>query len=453
MRAVVVGGGPVGLFCAVALAREGHDVVLVDRDPGPQADGAWERRGVMQFRHPHFFRQFVRQALLSTVPDFWDALIAAGALPALMDGMPEQMTSLRCRRSTYEGVLWQLARREPRLQLRTGHADSVEVRDGRAVGVVVDGGSVDADVVISAAGRTSRFADDLRPPAEGGDCGVSYVSRMYRARPGAEALDGFPSSEMYAGYQAIVFPQDDRTLSALVVRPTAGDALGDLRHNEVFDAVAPLIPQLAPWVDPSGHEPITDVMVGGRLTNSYRGQLDDAGEVPVGGLFFIGDTVCTTNPSAGRGVSLGLLQAQELVRLLRAGGDHREVSHRFDEWCTESIRPWYDDHVEVDAAVLRWYAGEPVRSDERLSSLVICLAAEPDDPSMMSLVGPYFGMLALPSSLEPLQERVQGMVAAGWQPAFADGPTAAELADVIGKRVLPPALAAVTAGRSPGRQV
>jgi 2-polyprenyl-6-methoxyphenol hydroxylase-like FAD-dependent oxidoreductase len=37
MRAVVVGGGPVGMFCGMALARRGDDVIVVDRDPGPPA--------------------------------------------------------------------------------------------------------------------------------------------------------------------------------------------------------------------------------------------------------------------------------------------------------------------------------------------------------------------------------------------------------------------------------
>jgi len=76
-RVVVVGAGPIGLYSAIMLARAGNSVVVVDRDPGPQ-NGTWQRRGVMQFRHPHFFRHLVRQVLLDTAPDLWDALVAAG---------------------------------------------------------------------------------------------------------------------------------------------------------------------------------------------------------------------------------------------------------------------------------------------------------------------------------------------------------------------------------------
>ena len=35
MRILVVGAGPSGLYCALALARRGHDIDLVDREPGP----------------------------------------------------------------------------------------------------------------------------------------------------------------------------------------------------------------------------------------------------------------------------------------------------------------------------------------------------------------------------------------------------------------------------------
>jgi 2-polyprenyl-6-methoxyphenol hydroxylase-like FAD-dependent oxidoreductase len=253
MRTVVVGGGPVGMFCGMALARQGDDVIVVDRDPGPPASGQWARRGVMQFMLPHFFRPIVRQVLTGTLPNVWEALLAAGGVPARPPGFPEEMTGLECRRSTFERTVWSAARREPRLALRTGHADRPVTRRGRVTGVVVDGQAVDADLVIAATGRASRFASDTRPPAEGGPCGFSYVARMYCARPGTELADsGLPMASLYRGYLAMVFPQDHNTLSALIVRPTGDDSLAPLRLGHRFDAAAALIPQLAPWTDPPG---------------------------------------------------------------------------------------------------------------------------------------------------------------------------------------------------------
>jgi 2-polyprenyl-6-methoxyphenol hydroxylase-like FAD-dependent oxidoreductase len=428
MRTVVVGGGPVGMFCAMALARRGDEVIVVDRDPGPPAAGRWARRGVMQFLLPHFFRPIVRQALAETLPDVWDALLAAGGVPARPPGLPAEMTGLECRRSTLERSIWAAARREPRLALLTGHADRPLVRNGRVAGVVVDGRTVDADLVIAATGRASRFAADARPPAEGGACGFSYIARMYRARPGTELPSGGrPMSSLYRGYLTMIFPQDAGTLSALIVRPTADEALASLRHAHCFDAAAPLIPQLAPWTDPRRFEPITDVMAGGGLTNTYRGQLDEQGRVPVPGLFFAGDAVCTTYPAAGRGVSLGLRQAQTLIGLLADHrADLRDVAERFGAWCTTNIRPWYEDHRHVDASMLRRLGGGDIDVEARIPSDIVCAAAE-KDPTIWAAARPYLAMQALPSALDPVQGKPAQCCAPAGGPPTPTAPPAMSL--------------------------
>jgi 2-polyprenyl-6-methoxyphenol hydroxylase-like FAD-dependent oxidoreductase len=432
MRALVVGGGPVGMFCAMALARQGDEVIVVDRDPGPPAAGRWARRGVMQFLLPHFFRPVVRQALAETLPDVWDALLAAGGIPARPPGLPPEMTGLECRRSTFERSIWTAASREPRLALRTGHADRPLIRNGRISGVVVDGRTVHADLVIAAIGRASRFAADARPPAEGGACGFSYVARMYRARPGTELPNGGrPMSSLYRGYLTMIFPQDARTLSALIVRPTADDVLAPLRHAHCFEAAAPLIPQLAPWTDPRRFEPITDVMAGGGLTNTYRGQLDEHGRVAIPGLLFAGDAVCTTYPAAGRGVSLGLRQAQTLIGLLAGHrADLRDVAEQFGAWCTTNIRPWYEDHRHVDASLLHRLGGGDIDIEARIPSDVVCAAGE-KDPTIWTAARPYLAMQALPSVLDPIQDKARAVLRTGWRPAYATGPTRDELADLL----------------------
>ena len=53
MRVAIIGAGPAGLFTGAGLARRGHQVIAVERDPGPAADGSWPRLGVMQFHHAH----------------------------------------------------------------------------------------------------------------------------------------------------------------------------------------------------------------------------------------------------------------------------------------------------------------------------------------------------------------------------------------------------------------
>lgn len=432
MRTAVVGAGPVGMFTALALARRGDGVVLVDRDGGPDPDGTWQRRGVMQFRHPHFFRNLVRQALIEHVPDAWEAILGAGGLQALGDGMPEQMAGLSCRRAVVERVLRGVVRREPGVTMLTGHADRPLLSGDRIRGVLVDGRAVEADRVVVATGRTGRFADELRAPGEGGPCGFAYVSRMYRARDGVELPDNpFPTGWLHRGYLALLFPQDDRTLSALVVRDAEDAGMAGLRHAEVFDAVARRIPQLEPWTDPDRFQAITPVLPGGGLTNTYRGQLDEDGRVPVAGLFFVGDAVCTTNPAAGRGVSLGLRQATQLVRLLEdSGTDPRVAAEAFDSWCSTQIRPWFEDHVYWDTTLRRRFAGEDLDVEARIPSDVICAAADVD-PAIQSAVRPFLGMLEAPSILRTVEERARAVLRTGWRPPYAPGPSRDELLEAV----------------------
>src|SRR5690349_11851856 len=148
MKVVIVGAGPTGLFCALALARRGHRVAVVDRDPGPAADGSWSRRGVMQFHHSHGYRGQVVQALRAEAPDVLAALLAAGATLAEIPELPGLPVAMLCRRAVFDRVLWRAAALEPGVQLVGGHVDGAVQRGGRVTGVLVDGAPMEADLVL-----------------------------------------------------------------------------------------------------------------------------------------------------------------------------------------------------------------------------------------------------------------------------------------------------------------
>lgn len=438
----VVGAGPVGLVLALGLAVRGERVLLLDPDPGPAADGGWRRTGVMQFRHPHFFRHQVRMMLEEHVPSMWAAVVAAGCVVnGPPPGLPPHVTSVAARRSTFEGALRRAAVHE-RLTHGPVRADRIVVRAGRVTAVAAGGRRYDCDRVVVATGRRSRFADDLRPPAEGGPCGQSYVSRMYRARPGVEPLVSWaPPGALYDGYQAIAFPQDAGTLSALVVRPSGDPEWSLLRDDACFERAVAQIPCLAPWTDPARFEPLTPVMRGGTLVNAYRGQGD-----PPAGVFFVGDAVCTTNPSAGRGVTLGLQQAGALLRLLDEHADPRDACAAFDDWCTAQVRPWFEDHLHGDASILRTYGGDERDVEGPLPSNVIAAAVEAD-PSLAGPVLAYQGMVALPASLGALEPTVRALLREGWRPRPDAGPSGDELLDRV-RRARPDRAAALPAPAS-----
>ena len=438
MRAIIVGAGPAGLFTAIALARRGSEVALVDRDPGPPATGTWHRKGVMQFHHAHTLRGPVVDALRAEMPDVLADLVAAGAVVAdAPDGRP---AALLCRRATFDAALRRIADGEPGISLHTGHVDGLDRWHGRVRGVTLPGRALTGDVVIDASGRASRLTADVRPPADGSDCGAVYIDRQYRFHedgPTVPVNSPIGLTLSFAGYFAIGFLHDDRTFSITLAHDGTDRRLLELRHTDVFEAAVGAIPRLSEWIDPRHAQPIAPVRPGGKLVNGYRGQLDSAGRPATPGMISVGDAVCTTTPLAGRGVTLALAQARAMLGALdHYGGDIDSATMQFDQWCTENIRPWFDDHVHADGDRLRRWSGGDVDVTRRLpSDLVVAAAASTQaDDTLRCAVEPYARMDALPASLDAVEPRAREIFAAGWRPAVADGPSRAELADLCDAR-------------------
>jgi len=268
-RAVVVGGSLAGLTTALALARTGWQVDLVERDPLPDGDNPNEvfahhpRPAVPQAGHSHNFFSAVSVMLRDRVPDVLERLIGDGVRPLRMRDFPppmlaealsgpgdDDLIALATRRSTYEWALRRAVGAEPNVHLRVGSVVGL-TGDGGAVpritGVRLADGTVDADFVVGATGRrfdSAELASALgaRPvPFEAHDCEATYYTRYYRLTDPEAPLPplnrGVGTGAQLQSHFAIALPADGGLFSITIVVPPYAKPLRALRHEAAFDAV------------------------------------------------------------------------------------------------------------------------------------------------------------------------------------------------------------------------
>jgi 2-polyprenyl-6-methoxyphenol hydroxylase-like FAD-dependent oxidoreductase len=436
MRTAIIGAGPAGLLVGASLAKRGHDVVAVDRDPGPPGEGHWARRGVMQFHHAHGFRPQVGMVLEREWPEAHAAWLAAGVEPVTfrMPGGEVIPGGYRSRRDTFERALRSSAPDVAGLTIHRGHVDRVLTGGGRARGLVVDGAELEADLVVDASGRSGHATDGVREPVSvGGLCGMAYVDRQYRLLDGAEPgpmANAIAWQADLDGYQCIIFLHERGYFSVLVVRPTADAALKDLRHTAAFEAACRAVPGLAEWTDPERAQPVTDVLPGGPLRNAYRGQGQPDGSGPLPGFVAVGDSVATTTPTFGRGLTTTYVQIRQLLDLLDGSTEPDVVAEPFGAWCEQHMLPWVRDHVRMDTDMVRRWEGGDVDLTQRLPSDLIMAAAAVDPRIGASMAG-YLSMLELPSCLDPAEPLARDVYASGWRAPYSPGPPRDELVQIV----------------------
>jgi hypothetical protein len=118
----------------------------------------------------------------------------------------------------------------------------------------------------------------------------------------------------------------------------------------VFTAVLRTLPAFAAWLD--GLEPITGVFAMAGLHNTLRRLVIDGSPVATG-LLAVGDSVCTTNPTLGRGLSLAIAGAAQVADTIAAHGPAwPELALAVDAWTAEQVAPYYADQAVLDAGRL-----------------------------------------------------------------------------------------------------
>ncbi len=467
-KVLIVGGGVAGLSTGMLLAKDGHEVVLVERDaapPAPDPDGAWdgwERRGVNQFRMLHYFQPRFRQLLESELPDAVTALDADGALrfnaialiPDEMKGGvrdgDDDFEALTGRRPMIEAALARVADAMPGLTVRRGVAvdgllTGAEAIPGvpNVVGVrTEDGEDITADVVIDASGRRSPLprwieAIGARPPVEEvEDSGFVYYGRHFRSADGSLPAMIGPLLGHYGSVSILSLPADNGTWGVGFTACASDAELRGLRHNDRWMAAMEQFPLVAHWIDA---EPIDDVAVMAKIEDRFRRYVVD-GDPVVTGVVAVGDSWSCTNPSPGRGATIGLMHAVALRDTLRVvpSDDAAAFARAFDDVTVAELEPWYratlayDNHRLAEAGALsrgeNYDPGDPVWEITRAAQFAASL-----DPDLMrafirlgSLLTTSDEVFAQPGVLDKVIS-----LGSGWRDQPILGPTRDELVKLV----------------------
>ena len=379
-RIVVIGAGVVALGAAMLLAGDGHQVIVLERDPErPPSQPAdawdyWQRPGLNQFRLPHAFQGGFRSVLDTELPAVAKALEAAGALRLnfIRDVLPAPMTGgWRDGDESYE---WLTARRpvmEAVLAAQAEAAEGVEVRRGTAVTGLVSGATaipgvphvagvqtkageaIPADLVVDMSGRRSALPGWLqdigarRPVQELEDCGFVYYGCHFQSADGSVPPLIGPPQIGWGTITSLTLPADNGTWSVGLVTSSKDTALRLLREIGRWQTVVRSLPLVAHWLDGS---PIDDgVRVIARLEDRYRGFVVDG--LPVAtGVVAVADSWACSNPANGRGASIGMRHALTLRDQVRTVGldDPAAFTRAFHAATAETIEPWYRATLATD---------------------------------------------------------------------------------------------------------
>jgi flavin-dependent dehydrogenase len=378
VKIVIVGGSAAGMFAALVMARAGHDIFLLEREtlaPAEDVESAAAcalRPGAPHIVQPHIIMAKCRELLAEHLPDVHSDLLAAGVAvaplwtqmaPTLADKTPrpgdERLTLLMTRRSTLDWVLRRTLAREPGITIHSEtRVMGLLARPGcppHVIGVQTQAGdSMAADLVVDATGCRSPIDAWLkeigaRPTRmERAECGIAYFSRHYRFRPGVTA-PGLPTTRIVAGLDEFnigIWGADNGTMQ-MAIAPLAMDhRFRPARDPDIFTAVLRTVPTYAAWLD--ALEPITGIFTMGGIQNTLRRLVVDGAPVATG-FHALGDSVCTTNPTLGRGLSFALWESLALRDILRdLSDDWTAQALVMDAFVAENIAPFYEEQSSVD---------------------------------------------------------------------------------------------------------
>ena len=362
----MVGGSVAGLAAALALAKQGVEVTIVESDDtvhAPSAVAIDARPGVPQHANAHNFLALTRVLLRDRAPEALAAVTAAGAMENRFERVfgeggsgDDDLVAIACRRPIMEAALRSVVVAHPLVSARRGRVTTLQVGAGRATAVGLDDGTrLDADFVVDASGRrplASRWVEEhaSRPlDVDARPCPVAGYALHFALREGADYPEGRwllgpgASSGFLTG---VVFLGDNRTFTTLLITPPRDESLSPLRKRDAYLRGIGSLPVFQPWLERA--DCVSDVQFMGGIRNVRHHWMRD-GEPALLGVQPVGDALVHTNPQHGWGASFAIAQGFAFADAYTATpSDPREIARAFTAAAGTKAAERYDIACRFD---------------------------------------------------------------------------------------------------------
>ena len=363
-HAIIMGGGMAGLLSAAGLAEQFEQVTIIDRDElrteGPEALAP--RRGVPQGGVVHRLLALGETTMEELLPGLREELLAAGCQEWLRESQEDVQGpgTLALTRPVLEGVIRRRVLALPGVSARQGAVGGLLCEDeGRRVtGVTVrggDGGELHGDLVVDAAGRSSRAAGWVeglgteRPRALSTRVHVAYTCQRLHLHK--DALPG--------GLQHLVVPASEALPLTVELEPAgSGEHIlsvsGVSRNLPPTDPaglreVAQQLPDQRIAAALEGSEPVGEPS-SAKAAGGHRLLWEEVTDAPES-LVHVGDAAAAFTPLYAQGMTMAAVGAATLRDALQDGVLAPGFAARYHRDLALRLDPALDSAVARDARI------------------------------------------------------------------------------------------------------